>query len=1024
MSAAPSTQIPSQTDDLLWRQLKTIPAFRALLRAVEARFYQVIDLPEPVLDVGCGDGHFAAVTFEKRIQAGIDPSWDALQEAEATGMYDLALASGGADLPFRDNHFASAFSNSVLEHIPDVQSVLNEVNRVIQMHGRFVFTTPSHYFTENLGGAAFFTGLGLDGMAERYRNFFNKVSRHAHTDSPEIWAERLAAAGFEIERWQYYFSDDALRALELGHVQGLPAWIIHALTGHWIIAPWESSLKPTENWVRPFYEEPFQDKGAYILFIARKAADGPIEASLPPAKPYSLAELNAAMAPQNEAVLVTSTPPATAVEAPPEKTSEPETAVSPQPEDPGSPLAVKALVGAGLILSALLFAIFGQAAWRADPTAPGRGLLWLGLGAAALGIFIWLRRAPKAGRRWQWPRLQAFAPRRWLFLPAVLLIFIALRLVAPAAQQQPWLALTVWLAAIGLAFYALYEPDADPQPQPTEQESDAGVSNTTASNAFSTNPRRFTIVTSLILFIAALAVRLIQISAHPFILNGIEADIGLDALRVIDGVIKNPFSTAWLTNPTLPLFILSFPLHLFGASVFALRLLSAIVGALTVVATFLIGQRLWGRTVGLAAAVLLLGSHFHVHYSRLGITNVWDAFLVLLALGLIAIAWRQNPHNNRRTWLLAGLAIGFSAYLYTSSHLLPWMLLLLFVWALLFNRQKLRAQGWQILAALLLALVVALPQMMYYRGAEGVFMERANVVGILDSQSGWLSQETAVTGKTQFEILTQQFWQAALAFNATLDQSNAYGPFSPLLNFAAGVLFLLGLIIALFNWRDIRYTILTVWVLVTILLGGALLLSPPSSHRLIIAAPALSLLGAIALTTIVKALLGSDRETAVDPAASNQTKRFSAPTILITAVVGFALLLALLDLGFYFGPYRSQNHFGDRNTEIADAMAGYLESLEGEWTAYFYGPPNMYVGFPTLEFLTPSYTANINLFDVLEPNSALPPAATPNVVHIYLPERQGELTQTQSLFPGGQIETIEGVYANPLFWAYMVSGDS
>ena len=39
-------------DDLLWRQLKSLPAFRALLRAVEARFYAYIPLPEPTLHVG------------------------------------------------------------------------------------------------------------------------------------------------------------------------------------------------------------------------------------------------------------------------------------------------------------------------------------------------------------------------------------------------------------------------------------------------------------------------------------------------------------------------------------------------------------------------------------------------------------------------------------------------------------------------------------------------------------------------------------------------------------------------------------------------------------------------------------------------------------------------------------------------------------------------------------------------------------------------------------------------------------
>ena len=62
-----------QQDDLLWRQLKTIPAFRAILRAVESRFYYSVPLPEPVLDVGCGDGHFSQMTFDRPLTAGIDP---------------------------------------------------------------------------------------------------------------------------------------------------------------------------------------------------------------------------------------------------------------------------------------------------------------------------------------------------------------------------------------------------------------------------------------------------------------------------------------------------------------------------------------------------------------------------------------------------------------------------------------------------------------------------------------------------------------------------------------------------------------------------------------------------------------------------------------------------------------------------------------------------------------------------------------------------------------------------------------
>lgn len=276
------------TDDLLWQQLKTLPAFRALLRAVEARFYSQIPLPEPILDVGCGDGNFAELALpQRRITAGIDPWWRPLNKAARTDSYDLLIQAMGDNLPFADHFFASAFSNSVLEHIPDIQPVLNEVGRVLRPGARFIITTPSHLFTEYLGGAALFRRMNLDGLAERYQKFFNFVSRHAHTDSPQIWAERLALAGFSVERWQYYFSRDALRALEFGHVQGLPSAALHALTGHWIVAPWESSLAPTERWVRPYFEEEtLPDGGAYILIIARKEMRPPVDVSLPPPRPF------------------------------------------------------------------------------------------------------------------------------------------------------------------------------------------------------------------------------------------------------------------------------------------------------------------------------------------------------------------------------------------------------------------------------------------------------------------------------------------------------------------------------------------------------------------------------------------------------------------------------------------------------------------------------------------------------------------------------------------------------------------
>ena len=53
--------------DYLWLHLRDLPYFRALLRAIEASYYEGLDLPSPTLDVGCGDGHFATIAFDRPI---------------------------------------------------------------------------------------------------------------------------------------------------------------------------------------------------------------------------------------------------------------------------------------------------------------------------------------------------------------------------------------------------------------------------------------------------------------------------------------------------------------------------------------------------------------------------------------------------------------------------------------------------------------------------------------------------------------------------------------------------------------------------------------------------------------------------------------------------------------------------------------------------------------------------------------------------------------------------------------------
>lgn len=257
--------------NLLWRNLLDLPAFRALLRAVEARFYQTIDLPAPVLDLGCGDAHFASVAFARPLDAGIDPWSPPLREARRRHAYRLLAQASGDALPFPDGHFASAVSNSVLEHIPELPPVLAELHRVLRPGAPFIFCVPSQYFLEFLTISRGLRRLRLAPLAEWYERWFNRISRHHHCDDPEVWQARLAEAGFSLVRYWYYFSASALGALEWGHYLGLPSAVSKVLFGRWILAPNRFNLALTDRLVRRYFDEPLPAEGAYLFFIARRS---------------------------------------------------------------------------------------------------------------------------------------------------------------------------------------------------------------------------------------------------------------------------------------------------------------------------------------------------------------------------------------------------------------------------------------------------------------------------------------------------------------------------------------------------------------------------------------------------------------------------------------------------------------------------------------------------------------------------------------------------------------------------------
>jgi SAM-dependent methyltransferase len=261
----------SASDTVLWNHLRDLPYFRALLRAVENRFYLGLNLPEPTLDIGCGDGHFASVTFPRRIDVGLDPSFSVLPEAKRRGAYRLVVQGDGARIPFPAACFASAVSNSVLEHIPAVDQVILEIGRVLKPGAPFLFCVPNPRYLSYLSGGKVLDALGLAGAAQAYRDGFRRITRTHHLDEPDAWQRRLEPAGMALQSCWDYFSESALQTLEWGHPLGLPSLVARMLTGRWIL--WKSKINLALTWilVASRFHEPLPKQGAYTFYVAKRA---------------------------------------------------------------------------------------------------------------------------------------------------------------------------------------------------------------------------------------------------------------------------------------------------------------------------------------------------------------------------------------------------------------------------------------------------------------------------------------------------------------------------------------------------------------------------------------------------------------------------------------------------------------------------------------------------------------------------------------------------------------------------------
>ena len=132
-----------------------------------------------VLDLGCGDGAFAAALLDAGCAVTMaDVAEEALRRARvrAPGAEAVKLADGGP-LPFAEDAFDAVWAGEVLEHVADVVGLLAEVRRVLRWGGRLLATTPWH------GRVVVATDAHFDPRSDHLRFFSARTLRAVLADA-------------------------------------------------------------------------------------------------------------------------------------------------------------------------------------------------------------------------------------------------------------------------------------------------------------------------------------------------------------------------------------------------------------------------------------------------------------------------------------------------------------------------------------------------------------------------------------------------------------------------------------------------------------------------------------------------------------------------------------------------------------------------------------------------------------------------------------------------------------------------
>jgi SAM-dependent methyltransferase len=178
------------------------------------------------LDLGCGDGKLMRILLDAADAAptlvGVDPDPLETRDAAGSGVYQRVHTVPGDRVPEPSASFDFVFSNSVLEHIDDLEPVMAETARLLRPGGTFLFTVPSPGLHECLAGP-------LWGERQAYLSMIDRRCYHRRYWSEAQWRDCLGRHGIDVVLAKPYLTLPEVRRWET--LSRFTAGVLYALVG-------------------------------------------------------------------------------------------------------------------------------------------------------------------------------------------------------------------------------------------------------------------------------------------------------------------------------------------------------------------------------------------------------------------------------------------------------------------------------------------------------------------------------------------------------------------------------------------------------------------------------------------------------------------------------------------------------------------------------------------------------------------------------------------------------------------------